>query len=819
MMLHNVICWTFLNLLLTLMILPLRLLATELNRNDCLKTFFQYQNALEKVGNNSLRLKFIDNCIKSDVIPRFLKFRIPNNGCFDDNSVHSFQKGLLRKELLRAQDSLKLARSNLDTRRNAVKNNVPEHLLPSVALHSRIKCRTLRSIKSVQHNKKLLALSDEQEKPLFNVQNTVIAYNLDSSPPKYVMETLSLGPKNAVIEKFDPKDIYAELDILLNYCKSKNVDDQIISDINIRTLQYVRKCNKQKPSRNIHMTKRYLKEHDLLAIPFDKGVGICIMKRSDYETKLSTILELPQFEKVVDNRKNAVNPVIKEHDRIIDELKELNRSGKIDDDLLEKMRPTGSHPARLYGTGKVHKTTVPVRPILSMPGSAYHKIALQTTEWLSVVPECGINSSTKQISESLNAVTLDEDEEVVSFDVTSLYTNVPVQEAIEHCADLLYCGKHQLPPVDKDTFIRLLQLCACDVLMLTHDGFYKQVDGLAMGSPPAPLLANGWLSKYDPTIQGDAKLYYRYMDDIIRSIKRHEIDSILRAINELHPMLQFTIEREIDGRLAFLDMLIIRLNQKLSSTWYNKPTDTGLVMNYLALSPKKYKRSVVSGFVHRIFRACSTWENFHSSLSRAKRILERNQYPPQFYEPIIHQALEKLIVKSQQDNHQAAGENESQEKPDEVPKLMIFLQYRGKVTEDFCRALKKCSAPVNPVMTLRKLKTVMPSLKPRVEKKIRSDLVYKITCPRCQACYVGFTHQHLCSRYQDHRKPSKAVGKHLRACGTLNSVGVNDIEILAQSTRGTAYLMTLEALWQQELRPTINTKKEWKSRELTIKLC
>ena len=184
-----------------------------------------------------------------------------------------------------------------------------------------------------------------------------------------------------------------------------------------------------------------------------------------------------------------------------------------------------------------------------------------------------------------------------------------------------------------------------------------------------------------------------------------------------------------------------------------------------------------------------------------------------------HQALEKLVAKNQRDSHQTAGENESQEKPDEVPKLMIFLQYRGKVTEDFCRALKKCSAPVNPVMTLRKLKTVMPSLKPTVEKKIRSDLVYKITCPRCQACYVGFTHQHLCSRYQDHRKPSRAVGKHLRACGTLKSVGVDDIEILAHSTRGTAYLMTLEALWQQELRPTINTKKEWKSRELTIKSC
>ena len=274
-----------------------------------------------------------------------------------------------------------------------------------------------------------------------------------------------------------------------------------------------------------------------------------------------------------------------------------------------------------------------------------------------------------------------------------------------------------------------------------------------------------------------------------------------------HPSLKFTIERENEGRLAFLDMLIIRLNQKLSSTWYNKPTDPGLVMNYLALAPKKYKRSVVSGFVHRIFRACSTWENFHASLSKAKCILERNQYPPPFYEPIISQALEKILAK-EQDSHGTTVEEEPADENNQVPKKMIFLQYRGNVTEDFCRALKNCNAPVNPVLTLRKLKTIMPSLKPTVEKKIRSDLVYKINCPRCHACYVGCTHQHLTCRFQDHRKPSQPVGKHLRNCGTLNSVGVDDIEILAQSTRGAAYLLTLEALWQDELRPTINTKEE-----------
>ena len=101
-----------------------------------------------------------------------------------------------------------------------------------------------------RHNKKLLELSEQQERPLFNVSNTVLTYELDSEPPRYVMETLSLGPKNAVLDKFKPNDVLAELDGLLYYCKTNNVDKGIVSDINIKTLQYVKQCKKQKTSRN-----------------------------------------------------------------------------------------------------------------------------------------------------------------------------------------------------------------------------------------------------------------------------------------------------------------------------------------------------------------------------------------------------------------------------------------------------------------------------------------------------------------------------------------------------------------------------------------
>jgi len=77
-------------------------------------------------------------------------------------------------------------------------------------------------------------------------------------------------------------------------------------------------------------------------------------------------------------------------------------------------------------------------------------------------------------------------------------------------------------------------------------------------------------------------------------------------------------------------MLIKREGTKLSSKWYSKDTDTGLILNCHALSPVKYKKSVVSGLIHRIFCACSTWENFHESVTKAKTILCNNQYPTIF---------------------------------------------------------------------------------------------------------------------------------------------------------------------------------------------
>ena len=149
-------------------------------------------------------------------------------------------------------------------------------------------------------------------------------------------------------------------------------------------------------------------------------------------------------------------------------------------------------------------------------------------------------------------------------------------------------------------------------------------------------------------------------------------------------------------------------------------------------------------------------------------------------------------------------------------KRLIFLEYHGKITVDDCRALQKINAPCQPVLTLRKLKTVLPSLKPAMNKWVRCDIVYKITCPQSQLCYIGATCRCLDVRFKEHKKPSLPLGKHLRKCKALEKISLDNVDILASTTRSEQFLFTLEALWQKEERPKLNTKDEYKSRELTI---
>ena len=132
------------------------------------------------------------------------------------------------------------------------------------------------------------------------------------------------------------------------------------------------------------------------------------------------------------------------------------------------------------------------------------------------------------------------------------------------------------------------------------------------------------------------------MNVIVRTMKVDLNENKLIEINLLYSKLKFTLEVEQNERLSFLDMCIEHNNNSLSSTWYCKPTDTGLLLNFHALTPKRFKRSVVQGFVFRIWRACSSEKSLHESLTKAKEISNETNSPMVFITSLSLQQLKRL---------------------------------------------------------------------------------------------------------------------------------------------------------------------------------
>ena len=91
-------------------------------------------------------------------------------------------------------------------------------------------------------------------------------------------------------------------------------------------------------------------------------------------------------------------------------------------------------------------------------------------------------------------------------------------------------------------------------------------------------------------------LFKRYVDDIVCTVKGIPLDYVEYA-NSLHQNLQFTLETPNgSGDLAFLDLNInLNKDRKISCHWYQKSTDTGIILNFRSCAQLQHKRNVIQG--------------------------------------------------------------------------------------------------------------------------------------------------------------------------------------------------------------------------------
>ena len=140
---------------------------------------------------------------------------------------------------------------------------------------------------------------------------------------------------------------------------------------------------------------------------------------------------------------------------------------------------------------------------------------------------------------------------MASFDVKSLFTNIPLDETITIIVNKCFYNTSRFHGFTVDQFTRLLNLSVKNCYFLFDGVLYKQVDGVAMGSPLGPLFANIFLSFHEKSWLADCPsnfkplFYRRYVDDCFLIIQsRDHVLPFLSYLNSEHSNIQFTHELE-----------------------------------------------------------------------------------------------------------------------------------------------------------------------------------------------------------------------------------------------------------------------------------
>ena len=318
------------------------------------------------------------------------------------------------------------------------------------------------------------------------------------------------------------------------------------------------------------------------------------------------------------------------------------------------MYPSGSTPARIYGAPKTHKFSSSdlfpkLRPIVSSIGTFNYNLSRFLCDLLSpLVPNDTFCKDTLFFVSQIKNANLSK-KCLVSYDVNSLFTNIPLQETIDIAINLIFNHNPNLNITRKE-LKQLFLFATYQTHFIFNNKFYNQIDGVAMVSPLAPVLANifmgfhesKWLNEYDLS---KPKFYLRYIDDILAAFdNEQDLLNFLTFLNNRHPNIKFTIEKQINHSIAFVDVFISGINnQNLTIQTYHKLTYTGLLLNFKNFTSYSYKISLIKCLIDRSFKICNNWNSFHSNIENIKSNLIKNAYPPFLIGEVIKKYLDYKV--------------------------------------------------------------------------------------------------------------------------------------------------------------------------------
>ena len=707
-----------------------------------------------KVKRNELLNNFLKECLNKLVCPKWIIARI-----YKSRLKYSYkvEKIFLKLEIRKIEERLINLKDSAVSIKNSLKIKLKEeHFNEFISYSENITKK--QQEKYLAKNKKNLNRLVELKFGNFTKQSvknlssqkfdekdlTALSYGMNFSLPakkvdqvatylgfeKYLNQLLKLQPSS----KQDEVALKANLvSVAHNFCKLKPEHSSVINSKEIIS----------------SLTKIKSNEHIVITKP-DKGSGIVILNKEDYNSKMLNIInDEKKFLKIGPVGDNLT--IVKLEKKIIQILKDLVDKNELSQEHYNLIRPVGSIRPRLYGLPKLHKVDIPLRPILSMIRSPQHELARYLNSLLDPVLKYFSRYIVKDSFKFVDDLKLQgaKDTFLCSFDVKSLFTSVPLNEVIDICAEMLYNLEN--PTLKRSNFVRLMRLATEEVEFSFNNILYRQIDGIAMGSPLGPTLANifmGYLEyKVLPEFDSNCK-YMRYVDDCFVISDSVKVSNLLfERLNSLHSAIKFTKENEENDQISFLDVLIKRKDNKFITSIFRKPF-TGQYLNFQSYCSKRRKIGLIKTLFHRANKICSP-EVFQNELKVIKELLIKNGYPNPLIDRVFKTELRRLKYTKPYG-------------PEKCPVLLI-LPYVGEKSKQVERDIKNMTEKVYHASKPRVIFTSAAILNPRgkdlISYKHKSCVVYTYKCC-CANSYIGQTSRHLETRIKEH--VPKCVKDHIK---------------------------------------------------------
>ena len=237
--------------------------------------------------------------------------------------------------------------------------------------------------------------------------------------------------------------------------------------------------------------------------------------------------------------------------------------------------------------------------------------------------------------EQAKHITLTPGECLSSFDVSALFTSVPVDPALNIIKDLRE-KDHTLKErtvMEFSDIILLLEFCLKNIYFSFQDQFREQVEGATMCSPVSPIVTNLYMEyleqKAPSTAPNPPRFWHRFVDNTFVIHMEVNKQGFLLHINSVDPAIRFTVEdNKEDGSIPFMDTIVKpEADGTLSITVYRKPTHTHQYLQWDSHHHLSAKFSVIHTLSHRASTLCSKSELLQQEKDHLRKALTKCKYP------------------------------------------------------------------------------------------------------------------------------------------------------------------------------------------------